>query len=161
MHPVYKAFSDNSQLKRHLKTHTGMKPYQCNHCDKAYTQSGDLKIHMRTHTGEKPYHCNQCDKTFTHMSVLTKHLRIHNGEKPYQSSQCVKAFTSSINLTLHLRKHWGETIPIHYDKALLAKSSLNKLAFGQTRFPAAADPIEHISEENFLLQIFAKMETFF
>ena len=37
----------------------------------------------------------------------------------------------------------------------------NKLAFGQTRFADAADPIEHISEENFLLQIFAKMETFF
>ena len=39
--------------------------------------------------------------------------------------------------------------------------NINKLAFGQTRFPAAADPIEHISEENFLLQIFAKMENFF
>ena len=38
---------------------------------------------------------------------------------------------------------------------------INKLAFGQTRFPDAADPIEHISIENFLLQIFAKMETFF
>ena len=36
----------------------------------------------------------------------------------------------------------------------------NKLAFGQTRFADAADPIEHISEENFLLQIFAKMDTF-
>ena len=35
----------------------------------------------------------------------------------------------------------------------------NKLAFGQTRFAAATDPIEHISEEKFLLQIFAKMET--
>ena len=35
----------------------------------------------------------------------------------------------------------------------------NKLAFGQTRFAAAADPIEHISEEKFLLQIFANMET--
>ena len=34
----------------------------------------------------------------------------------------------------------------------------NKLAFGQTRFAAAADPIEHISEEKFLLKIFAKME---
>ena len=33
----------------------------------------------------------------------------------------------------------------------------NKLAFGQTRFAAAADPIEKISEEKFLLQIFAKM----
>ena len=36
----------------------------------------------------------------------------------------------------------------------------SKLAFGQTRFADAADPIEHISEENFLLQLFAKMETF-
>ena len=36
---------------------------------------------------------------------------------------------------------------------------INKLAFGETRFPDAADHIEHISEENFLLQIFAKMET--
>merc|ERR1712082_240042 len=35
---------------------------------------------------------------------------------------------------------------------------VNKLAFGQTRFAGAADPIEYISEENFLLQIFAKMD---
>ena len=28
----------------------------------------------------------------------------------------------------------------------------------KTRFAAAADPIKHISEEKFLLQIFAKME---
>ena len=27
----------------------------------------------------------------------------------------------------------------------------NKLAFGQTRFAVATDPIEHISEEKFLL----------
>ena len=37
-------------------------------------------------------------------------------------------------------------------------TNINKLAFGQTRFAAAADPIKHISEEKFLLQIFAKME---
>ena len=36
-------------------------------------------------------------------------------------------------------------------------SDVNKLAFGQTRFATAADPIEHISEEKFLLQIFSKM----
>ena len=39
------------------------------------------------------------------------------------------------------------------------QTATNKLAFGQTWIPAAADPIEHISEEKFLLQIFAKMET--
>ena len=36
-------------------------------------------------------------------------------------------------------------------------SGSNKLAFGQTRFAAAADSIEHISEEKFLLQLFSKM----
>ena len=46
------------------------------------------------------------------------------------------------------------------NKEELEELKKNKLAFGQTRFPAAADPIEHISEENFLLQIFAKMDTF-
>ena len=50
---------------------------------------------------------------------------------------------------------------IHIWLQILITFLLNKLAFGQTRFPAAADPIEHISEENFLLQIFAKMETFY
>ena len=41
----------------------------------------------------------------------------------------------------------------------LLNNNNNKLAFGQTRFAAAADPIEHISGEKFLLQIFANMET--
>ena len=36
-------------------------------------------------------------------------------------------------------------------------NNFNKLAFDQTRFAATADPIEQISEEKFLLQIFAKM----
>ena len=34
---------------------------------------------------------------------------------------------------------------------------LNMQAFGQTRFAAAEDSMEHISEEKFLLQIFSKM----
>ena len=41
----------------------------------------------------------------------------------------------------------------NYD-VVISRLHINKLAFGQTRFSAAADPIEHISEENFLLQIF-------
>ena len=40
---------------------------------------------------------------------------------------------------------------------LRIKKKINKMAFGQTRFAAAADSIEHISEEKFLLQIFSKM----
>ncbi|CAL4195409.1 unnamed protein product, partial [Meganyctiphanes norvegica] len=53
--------------------------YQCNQCDKAFSDNNNLKIHMRKHTGEKPYHCNQCDKTFSQNGHLKQHLRVHHG----------------------------------------------------------------------------------
>ena len=59
------SFSVNSLLLKHQKIHTGIKPYQCNQCDKAYIEKGKLLIHQRIHTGIKPYQCNQCDKAFT------------------------------------------------------------------------------------------------
>ena len=37
----------------------GDKPYACNKCTYRAAQQSDLTKHMRTHTGVKPYACNK------------------------------------------------------------------------------------------------------
>ena len=91
-----KVFSRSDDLKIHMGSHTGEKPYQCNQCAKSFSYIGNLKSHLMTHTGVKPHKCNKCDKSFSHTPNLKSHLRIHTGEKPYHCSECTKMFSANI-----------------------------------------------------------------
>nr|XP_015210078.1 PREDICTED: ras-responsive element-binding protein 1 isoform X2 [Lepisosteus oculatus] len=49
----------------------------CNVCNKRFWSLQDLTRHMRSHTGERPYKCQTCERTFTLKHSLVRHQRIH------------------------------------------------------------------------------------
>ena len=52
-------------------------------CNKAYSRLENLKTHLRSHTGERPYICKYegCGKAFSNASDCAKHMnRTHSDE---------------------------------------------------------------------------------
>ncbi|XP_034410210.1 zinc finger protein ZFMSA12A-like isoform X2 [Cyclopterus lumpus] len=131
-------FSSQTQLLRHLQTHSveGAEPcYNCRFCDQSFSGVTQLRIHQRTHTfrsyqcdkcsktygsltglhshrashgAESRFLCPQCGKRFKTRDGLEGHLRTHTGERPYRCPYCPKDFTALAGLNVHVRRHTGE-----------------------------------------------------
>uniref|UniRef100_A0A0F7Z2W6 Zinc finger and BTB domain-containing protein 17 n=1 Tax=Crotalus adamanteus TaxID=8729 RepID=A0A0F7Z2W6_CROAD len=100
-----KAFSDPAACKAHEKTHSPLKPYSCEECGKSYRLLSLLNLHKKRHTGEARYRCEDCGKLFTTSGNLKRHQLVHSGEKPYQCDYCVRSFSDPTSKMRHLETH--------------------------------------------------------
>ncbi|XP_077595213.1 early growth response protein 2b [Stigmatopora nigra] len=92
-------FSRSDELTRHIRIHTGHKPFQCRICMRNFSRSDHLTTHIRTHTGEKPFACDFCGRKFARSDERKRHTKIHLRQKERKSST-VSTSSSSVTSAL-------------------------------------------------------------
>lgn len=108
-------FSRSDELTRHIRIHTGQKPFQCRICMRSFSRSDHLTTHIRTHTGEKPFSCDVCGRKFARSDEKKRHAKVHLKQRMKKESKMSSssgashpgssASTSSSQSHSHLHPH--------------------------------------------------------
>ena len=78
---------------------------KCKFCNKRYSSKHNLKRHMKLHSGSKPFQCSYCKKSFAQKRTLTNHLGTRTGEKSYDIKVNKKKISSWKNFEKMLGKN--------------------------------------------------------
>ncbi|XP_066977948.1 protein tramtrack, beta isoform-like isoform X1 [Macrobrachium rosenbergii] len=68
--------------------------HHCPYCPQSFMFQSILKRHLRTHTGEKPYECPNCDYRSAYKYHVARHMKLHNVGGGPPRSEAVTATSS-------------------------------------------------------------------
>ncbi|CAM9633081.1 unnamed protein product, partial [Lampetra fluviatilis] len=80
---------------------------QCNYCNFAAMRKYKLVRHIRTHTGERPFGCDACGKRFIRREHLQRHTQVHQKERRFVCRRCRRlfVFANSVGIEFGTRRY--------------------------------------------------------
>ena len=107
-----------SNLRIHVRWHTGERPFQCGVCNASFATEDHLQRHVRLHTDERPYACDCCDATFRDRTAQRHHLATHLDVKPFSCGLCGHGFAQKRPCQVHEARCGRQSVKVKEERVL-------------------------------------------